>query len=177
MLLVFQYVIFFSNFVLKKNQCEQMKLCPIVSPNLVGEFSPDVTEESLEAVEQRFGSVVQLGGFSVPDKCAARDRVAVIVPVRDRELQIPIFLKNIHPFMMRQQIEYQIFMVFQAHGILFNRGALFNVGFTEAMKHNNWDCFIFHDVDTIPMNDRNLYNCPKTNPRHMGVSVEKYNFT
>jgi hypothetical protein len=27
---------------------------------------------------------------------------------------------------------------------------LFNIGFVEAMKKENWDCFIFHDVDLYP---------------------------
>ena len=34
---------------------------------------------------------------------------------------------------------------------------LFNVGFVEAMKDHNWTCVIFHDVDLIPEDDRNVY--------------------
>lgn len=51
---------------------------------------------------------------------------------------------------------------------LFNRAMLFNVGFAEALKDDNWDCFIFHDVDLLPENDKNLYSCPES-PRHMSV--------
>ena len=49
---------------------------------------------------------------------------------------------------------------------------LMNVGFREAMKDFHWDCFIFHDVDLLPEDDRNLYTCPDM-PRHMSVAVDK----
>ena len=52
---------------------------------------------------------------------------------------------------------------------------IINVGFTEAMKDFQWDCFIFHDVDLLPEDDRNLYNCPEK-PRHMSVAVDKFNY-
>lgn len=57
----------------------------------------------------------------------------------------------------------------------FNRGKLLNVGFTEALKLRDFDCFIFHDVDLIPEDDRNLYTCPEQ-PRHMSVAVDKFHY-
>lgn len=57
----------------------------------------------------------------------------------------------------------------------FNRGKLLNVGFVEASKIKKFDCFIFHDVDLIPENDRNLYTCPEQ-PRHMSVAVDTFNY-
>ena len=50
----------------------------------------------------------------------------------------------------------------------FNRGMLLNIGYLEAMKVANWTCIIFHDVDLLPENDLNTYNCPRA-PRHMSV--------
>jgi hypothetical protein len=52
---------------------------------------------------------------------------------------------------------------------------LFNVGFVEGNKRGKFDCFIFHDVDLIPENDYNLYNCP-VQPRHMSVAVDKMGY-
>ena len=49
---------------------------------------------------------------------------------------------------------------------------MFNIGYTVAMNltKNYWQCFIFHDVDLLPEDDRNLYTCPN-NPRHMSVGT------
>ena len=52
---------------------------------------------------------------------------------------------------------------------------LFNVGFKEALKLNDFDCFIFTDVDLLPENDHNYYGCP-TSPRHMSVAVDKFDY-
>ena len=52
---------------------------------------------------------------------------------------------------------------------------LLNIGAVEAL--GLWDvrCFIFHDVDLVPENDRNLYTCPEM-PRHMSAAVDKFNY-
>ena len=67
-------------------------------------------------------------------------------------------------------------LLLQADSERFNRGKLINVGFVEALKDFAWDCFIFHDVDLLPEDDRNLYSCPLTNPRHMSVAVSNWNY-
>lgn len=162
---------------LRANQ--EIKLCPIRPPNLVGSYDPDVTSESLESVEDRLKTVIKAGGHYKPPDCVARDRVAVIIPCRgkDRERHIPVLMKNLHPMMVRQQLDYQIFIVFQTSGYRFNKGAVLNAGFLEAMKVRRWDCIVFHDVDLIAMDDRNMYDCPRTNPRHLAVDVDKFNYT
>lgn len=58
----------------------------------------------------------------------------------------------------------------------FNRAKLLNVGFLEALKDDEeYDCFIFSDVDLIPMDDRNLYRCYEQ-PRHFAVGMDKFGF-
>lgn len=55
------------------------------------------------------------------------------------------------------------------------RGMLMNVGFKEALNESDFDCFIFHDVDLLPEDDRNLYTCPEL-PRHMSVAVDVFKY-
>ena len=43
------------------------------------------------------------------------------------------------------------------------------------LSNNYWDCFIFHDVDLLPEDDRNLYTCPYQ-PRHMSVAINTFNY-
>ena len=69
-------------------------------------------------------------------------------------------------------IQYCFVDFLQAGDNYFNRGMMFNIGYTVAMNltKNYWQCFIFHDVDLLPEDDRNLYTCPN-NPRHMSVGT------
>uniref|UniRef100_A0A1Q3F3B5 Beta-1,4-N-acetylgalactosaminyltransferase n=1 Tax=Culex tarsalis TaxID=7177 RepID=A0A1Q3F3B5_CULTA len=149
--------------------------CPPIPPNLDGPYEVDPTYEPLTKVEQKLAPKLQPGGQYSPRECRAHDRVAIIVPYRDREQHLPVFLKNLHPFLMKQQIEYGVYIVEQATGSQFNRASLMNVGFVEALKQKPWDCMVFHDVDLLPMDDRNLYTCPDQ-PRHMSVAVDTFGF-
>ena len=57
----------------------------------------------------------------------------------------------------------------------FNRGKLMNVGFNESLLYFPFNCFVFHDVDLIPEDDRNDYGCPHS-PQHMSVAIDKFNY-
>lgn len=58
------------------------------------------------------------GGRSSPSWCTARQRVAVIVPYRNRPFHLEIFLRVIHPFLQRQLLNYTIFIVEQVRRCL-----------------------------------------------------------
>ena len=53
----------------------------------------------------------------------------------------------------------------------FNRAQLMNVGALESSKLYPFQCYIFHDVDLLPEDNRNIYSCPQQ-PRHMSVAVD-----
>jgi hypothetical protein len=39
-----------------------------------------------------------------------------------------------------------------------------------------FDCYIFHDVDMLPEDDRNFYGCGHWLPRHVGAYVNKWDY-
>ena len=97
------------------------------------------------------------------------------MPYRNRSSQLGIFLRNLHPLLRKQQLHYTIFVVNQTDSNTFNRAMLMNVGFQEALLSANWSCAVFHDVDLLPEDDRNLYTCPEQ-PRHLSVAVDKFKY-
>ena len=52
---------------------------------------------------------------------------------------------------------------------------LMNIGYKEAGKLYDNQCYIFHDVDLLPEDDRNLYSCPNQ-PRHMSAAVDTMSY-
>ncbi len=86
---------------------------------------------------------VQPGGHSYPDTCVSRHRVAIIIPYRDRDRHLRGFLHNLHSLLTKQQLDYAIFAVEQIAGQTFNRAKLMNVGFVEANRLYDWQCYIF----------------------------------
>jgi hypothetical protein len=69
---------------------------------------------SLEEAERVVGEGVSPGGAWKPAQCRPRDRVALIVPYRDRPHHLCLFLANIHPFLQSQLIDYAVFVIEQA---------------------------------------------------------------
>jgi len=119
-----------------------------------------------------------LGGRHFPAvNCQPRNKVAILIPYRNRDRELRVLLHHLHPILQRQQLSYGIFVIEQAGDNYFNRGMMFNIGYTVAMNltKNYWQCFIFHDVDLLPEDDRNLYSCPN-NPRHMSVAIDKFKY-
>uniref|UniRef100_A0A1I7ZD87 Beta-1,4-N-acetylgalactosaminyltransferase n=1 Tax=Steinernema glaseri TaxID=37863 RepID=A0A1I7ZD87_9BILA len=151
-----------------------LSLCPVTPPRLVGTVRVWMDGPQLPEIEKLYPDLED-GGHGQPSNCRARHRVAIIIPYRDREEHLRIFLHNIHSILAKQQLDYAIFIVEQIEGEKFNRAKLMNVGFVEALKLYDWQCFIFHDVDLLPEDDRNLYSCPEQ-PRHMSVAVDKFQY-
>jgi hypothetical protein len=51
------------------------------------------------------------GGIYQPPSCKSKERVAIIIPFRDREEHLKIFLRHMHPFLQRQKLEYGIYVI------------------------------------------------------------------
>lgn len=132
-----------------------------------------VDEVALENLQKK--NSILPGGFWKPTDCISPYRVAIIIPYRDRLPNLRDFLAYMHPFLIRQNLEYRIVVVEQAPGRPFNRAKLFNVGFRETEKLGNVSCYVFHDVDLIPQNPRNIYACTHL-VRHMSANIDIFDY-
>ncbi|KFP41787.1 Beta-1,4-galactosyltransferase 2, partial [Chlamydotis macqueenii] len=153
-----------------------LQTCQETPPGLVGrlliEFSSPM---SMERVQRENPDVRQGGKYTPPD-CLPRQKVAILIPFRHREHHLKYWLHYLHPILRRQKVAYGIYIINQFGEDTFNRAKLLNVGFLEALKDDEeYDCFIFSDVDLVPMDDRNLYRCYEQ-PRHFAVGMDKFGF-
>lgn len=147
----------------------------------------DKTELSFEEIEQRLKtkSIELINGgksFTKTDSVCSQfglkyKRVAFIVPYRDRLANLKIFLNNMHVFCTRHNITYGMYLIEPNDKLAFNRGLLMNIGFVESMRDVSvWNCFVFHDVDLLPEDDRLFYSCNDNNPLHYAVAVSRFNY-
>ncbi|BES94542.1 Galactosyl_T_2 [Nesidiocoris tenuis] len=137
-------------------------------------------DEALDSLAERYG--VRPGGAWRPKDCVPLYRIAVIVSYRDRPDNLNDFLAYMHPFLSSQNLDYRIVIVEQVAGRPFNRAKLFNVGFQEIEKLKSSgqfakppSCYIFHDVDLIPQDGRNVYACTKL-VRHMSANIDVFEY-
>ena len=139
---------------------------------------PDNTAQNWEVLQQLRNPTISatnisLTGCNEAGICHPGDSrgnlplVAIVVPYRARETQLGIFLSFMHSFLQKQKINYTIIVVEQLSESKFNRAKLLNVGYLHIVNQvPECPCFVFHDVDLIPLDDRNSYVCLDT-PRHM----------
>ncbi|KAM9713160.1 beta-1,4-galactosyltransferase 1-like [Menidia menidia] len=153
-----------------------MEPCPETPPNLVGPLHVDFdSERSLDQIRKEVGHFLQEGGRYKPQECISKQKVAVIIPFRNRHEHLKHWMYYLHPILIRQQLDYGIYVINQDGDGIFNRAKLMNAGFSEALKQYDYECFVFSDIDLVPLDDRNLYRC-FDNPRHLAVAMDKFNF-
>nr|DBA28619.1 TPA: hypothetical protein GDO54_008947 [Pyxicephalus adspersus] len=154
---------------------EELSVCPEPSPLLVGslriEFSISVNLDEVRKTNPN----VKEGGRYKPNNCKSLHKVALIIPFRKRDEHLKYWLHYLHPILQRQQLDYGVYVINQDGDSTFNRAKLLNIGFIEALKEYDYNCFVFSDVDLIPMDDRNIYRC-YSQPRHLSVSMDKFGF-
>ena len=56
---------------------------------------------------------MKLGGSWGPKDCQAEQKVAIVIPYRDRENHLKLFLANLIPFLKKQRRAFTIFIVNQ----------------------------------------------------------------
>ena len=141
-----------------------------------------LTESEISHVKLRrlLNTLKVNNGCWQPDYCKITQRLAVVVPYRQRKLHINTFLYNIHRFLIKQHRSYCVIFSEQYDKGNFNRGKLLNTGFLQALKHPYFekepDCFVFQDIDLIPENYNLLYGCLKNRAVHLCDKFNKMNY-
>jgi len=72
----------------------------------------------------------------------------IIVPYRNREAHLDIFIKDALPEFEKYLHPFKVVVVEQDEGKLFNRGLMINIGFYEYKLQSQY--YFTHDVDIIP---------------------------
>uniref|UniRef100_A0A2H1WCS7 SFRICE_022818 n=1 Tax=Spodoptera frugiperda TaxID=7108 RepID=A0A2H1WCS7_SPOFR len=146
--------------------------CPEMPPGLGPELSRSHDVKSF--IEDRINNVLP-GGIYQPENCKSLQSVAVIIAYRGCKSYLNVFMNVLHPFLIKQQLDYRVFVVEQSNKTQpFNRGKLINVGFAEAMRYrkDGYQCIILHDPYIIPTDTRNLYRC-SWYPRQLAALIER----
>ncbi|XP_069007637.1 beta-1,4-galactosyltransferase 1-like [Embiotoca jacksoni] len=150
--------------------------CPDTPPDLVGPLRVEFnSKRTMEEVREEASPSLLKGGRYKPPDCIAQQKVAVIIPFRNRHEHLKHWLYYLHPILKRQQLDYGIYVINQDGEGVFNRAKLMNAGYAEALKEYDYDCLVFSDIDLVPLDDRNFYRC-FDNPRHLAVAMDKFNF-
>lgn len=152
--------------------------CPVLSTSQRSILVKRVVDEDLlMKLERDLHKHYNQSGFPLirASGCRSAFQTAIIVPYRNRSEHLDLFLQHMHSILPQQNINYSIYVVEQDEKHGFNRGKLFNIGYKEALRDADYCCFIFHDVDLLPENPRNLYAC-STEPRHMCVALDTYRY-
>ncbi|CAH0494017.1 unnamed protein product [Peronospora farinosa] len=112
-------------------------------------------------------------------------RVAILVPFRDNHPTqhrqahldefVPYMTKFLHRHCAAKSASFHIFILEQSlDGRKFNRGKLLNAGFD--MSRNDYDVYIFHDVDLLPEDDLSEFytSVPHVGPMHIARVWKRY---
>ena len=137
-------------------------------------------------VSSEFGSAIQRHAWaafrhaSLASATPLQQRLAFIIPIRNRELHVSRFTKSMESKFRRLPLKLaspKMFFIEQLDSKPFNRGKLLNVGFMEALQQGRYEYMAFHDVDMIPMKDEVDYSFPASGPRHLATCVEQFEWT
>jgi len=101
------------------------------------------------------------------------DKLAIIVPFRDRQEHLDIFVPHMHSFLEDKGIDYDIFIAEQTDDRPFNYGKLCNIVVKELPEEYTY--FAFHDIDMLPINDDCDYGYPEA-PIHLATQVQVHDY-
>ncbi|KAK0419169.1 hypothetical protein QR680_013991 [Steinernema hermaphroditum] len=107
-----------------------------------------LSNETEENILANFPSIGP-GGSWKPTDCVPRNKIAIVIPFRDRHENLMTFLPVLISVLQRQNLDFRFVLAEQLGTEVFNKGRVMNAGFIAAEKLGV-DCVFFHDVDMLP---------------------------
>ena len=112
----------------------------------MGDVKIAVNFSDIVDLERRWNEsgLLKLGGVYRSDKCRSRHKIAIVIPFRNREAQLPIFLNHMHPLLQRQQIDYGIFVVEQTNSKIYGQYIIHNGDYesNNIFRHKKVACLL-----------------------------------
>lgn len=71
-------------------------------------------DHDLNSIQHQNPLVLQ-GGEGKPEDCVSYQKVAIIVPYRNRYFHLKLLLSRLHPLLRKQKIHYRIFVIEQVY--------------------------------------------------------------
>ena len=157
----------------KKTSCRGVNDCN--TDSLIGSIPVLQQQISLKWLYEKELHFVKKGGWWQPEDCKPKQSTLIVIPFRNRDVHLPILLRQLHPILKRQNLHYRIMVVEQSDQDKFNRAKLINIGFDQGLKLFPYQCLIMHDVDLLPENDKIDYGC-KMSPAHLSVGINIFRY-
>jgi len=98
------------------------------------------------------------------------ERLAIIVPYRNREEHLSQFIPHMEKFLKDEEIPFEILIIEQGDKKEFNRAKLLNIGYAEFP---NFDYYAFHDVDMLPIDSDYSF---VEGPTHLASRAEQFEY-
>jgi beta-1,4-galactosyltransferase 1 len=134
-----------------------LEIKPFNLPEPILKISEDIQNRDMGLWRIDAKSQIMKSQVSRKDK-----KLIIIVPFRDREEHLNVFVPYLKSFL--KNINHEIVIIEQVKGKILNRGKIKNIGF-DLMKDND-SYFCFHDIDMLPQNKKCDYGFPLT-PVHL----------
>lgn len=84
-------------------------------------------------------------------------KLAIFVPYRDRRTHLKAYLDEMPEYLKRHGIKADIYVAELEEGVPFNKGAILNAAFLEALKKESYSHVCFQDVDFLPLKEADFF--------------------
>jgi hypothetical protein len=119
----------------------------IVNPEVLKERVRPILLHGLKLIKPIQKAILSKRNSS-PKIERSQKKMAMIIPFRNREEHLKIFIPSICQYLDNQNINYELIVVEQIDAEPFNRAKLMNIGVDIASSDVEY--FVFHDVDLLP---------------------------